>query len=59
MMDKKDLVQLKPQPGEVIPFEEKLKELQEISGDKEMVERIWKDTEALGYMYIWHCLVSF
>jgi len=49
----------KSQPGICIQWEEKLKELGEISGDKELVRKIWEDNEALAYMYIWHCLLSF
>lgn len=46
-------------PGVCIPWQEKLKELPEISGDKELVEKIWQDIDALGYVYIWQCLLSF
>jgi len=46
-------------PGVCIPWEEKLMELPEISGDTELVKKVWEDIDALGYTYIWHCLVSF
>ena len=46
-------------PGVCIPWQEKLKELPKISGDEELVKKIWQDTDALGYVYIWHCLLSF
>jgi hypothetical protein len=46
-------------PGVCIPWEEKLKELPPISGDKEMVKRVWEDIDGLGYMYIWQILLSF
>jgi hypothetical protein len=46
-------------PGVCLPWEEKLKELPEIKGDKELVKRIWESIDALGYTYIWHCLLSF
>ena len=46
-------------PGVCLSWEEKLKELPEITGDKELVEKIWKDIDVLGYVYIWHCLLSF
>ena len=46
-------------PGTCIPWQEKLKELPEIKGDAELVKRIWEDTDALGYVYIWQCLLSF
>ena len=49
----------KVKPGAVVPWEEKLKELREISGDKEIVKRIHENIDALAYVYIWHCLLSF
>ena len=47
------------EPGVCIPWERKIKELPEISGDKELVRKVWEDIDALGYVYIWHCLLSF
>jgi len=49
----------KLKPGVCIPWEQKLKELPEISGDKELVRRVWEDIDELGYVYIWQCLLSF
>ena len=49
----------KVRPGVCISWEEKFKELGEISGDEELVKRIWEDIDSLGYVYIWHCLLSF
>ena len=46
-------------PGVCIPWEEKVKELPEILGDKELVQRKWEDVDGLGYVYIWQCLLSF
>jgi hypothetical protein len=46
-------------PGICIPWEEKLKELPAIPGDKELCQKVWEDTDALAYLYIWHCLLSF
>ena len=46
-------------PGVCVPWEEKLKELPPISGDREMVQRVWEEIDALGYMYIWQVLLSF
>ena len=42
-----------------IERQEKLKELPEIRGDAELVKRVWEDIDALGYTYIWQCLLSF
>jgi len=49
----------KSKPGVCIPWEEKRKEIKAISGDEELVKKIWEDNEALAYMYIWQCLLSF
>jgi len=46
-------------PGVCIPWDEKVKELPEITGDAELVRRIWEETDALAYTYVWQCLVSF
>jgi len=46
-------------PGVCIPWEEKLKELPIISGDKELAKKVWEDVDSLAYVYIWHCLLSF
>ena len=49
----------KANPGVCIPWKEKLKELPEISGDIKLVQRVWEDIDALGNLFIWHCLLSF
>ena len=46
-------------PGVCIPWEEKRKELPEISGDEALVKQVWEDVDGLAYMYIWQCLLSF
>jgi hypothetical protein len=46
-------------PGVCIPWEEKLQEIPEISGDPKLAQKVWEDIDSLGYTYIWHCLVSF
>ena len=46
-------------PGVCIAWEQKLKELPEITGDEQLIRRVWEDIDALGYMYIWQCLLSF
>ena len=49
----------KIKPGICITWEEKVKELQRILGDEQILRRVWEDNEALAYMYIWQCLISF
>jgi hypothetical protein len=46
-------------PGTCIPWEEKCKEFPTITGDKDLVKRVWEDIDALGYVYIWQILLSF
>jgi hypothetical protein len=53
------LKELPIRPGVCLPWEDKLKELPELTGDADLVKRIWEDTDALAYMYVWQCLLSF
>ena len=46
-------------PGVCTPWEEKVKEFPKMSGDEQLVQRVWEDTDSLAYMYIWQCLLSF
>lgn len=54
-----DRPQPRVRPGACIPWEEKLKELPAITGDRDLVRRMWEEIEALGNMFIWQCLLSF
>ncbi|MFC1724150.1 uroporphyrinogen decarboxylase family protein [candidate division KSB1 bacterium] len=56
-MTEKQLSKVKP--GMCIPWEEKIRELPEISGDAELVKKIWGEIDGLGNMFIWQCLLSF
>jgi hypothetical protein len=49
----------KIKPGVCIPWEQKLKELPEISGDEQLFREVWEDIDELAYVCIWHCLLSF
>lgn len=46
-------------PGEAMPWHEKVKELPQIPGDEQIVQRVWQDVDGLAYMYIWQLLLSF
>ena len=50
---------LERKPGVCIPWEEKLKEIPEISGDPQLARKIWEDIDTFGNMYIWQLLLSF
>ena len=49
----------KRDPGVCVPWEEKRKEFPEIKGNEDLVKQVWEDVDALGYTYIWQCLLSF
>lgn len=46
-------------PGVCYPWEEKVKELPEITGDKDLVRKVWEDVDSFGAVYIWQLLLSF
>ena len=46
-------------PGTCMPWDEKRKEIPKLTGDEQIVRKVWEDVDALGYMYIWQVLLSF
>jgi hypothetical protein len=46
-------------PGTCLAWEEKLKELPEITGNVDMVRQVWEQIDGLGNMFIWQMLLSF
>jgi hypothetical protein len=46
-------------PGVCFPWEQRLKDLPEITGSPELIRKIWEDIDAFGNMYIWQLLLSF
>jgi len=46
-------------PGICVPWQDKLQEVPEVSGDPLLAERIWDQIEGLGNTFIWQCLLSF
>jgi hypothetical protein len=46
-------------PGVCFPWEDKEKELPEITGDREMVRNVWNQIEGLANTFIWQVLLSF
>ena len=45
-------------PGVCIPWDERLKELPPLNGDKELAKRTWEEIDELGYIFIWHCVLT-
>jgi len=46
-------------PGVCFPWEERVKDLPEITGSPELIRRVWEDIDGFGNMYIWQLLLSF
>ena len=46
-------------PGQCYPWARKRPEVGPISGDTDLMERVWTQVDGLGNMFIWQCLVSF
>ncbi|MEM3648773.1 MAG: uroporphyrinogen decarboxylase family protein, partial [Thermoproteota archaeon] len=53
------LKSLKVKPGVCIPWDEKRREIEAISGDEGLFRRVWEEIESLGYLFIWQVLLSF
>ena len=54
-----DTSDLKVQPGVCVPWETRREELPQITGDADLVQRVWEDIDALANSFIWQCLLSF
>ena len=49
-----------PPPGVCMPFDRHRAQLPDpLPGDEAIVRRIWDEVEGLGYLYIWHLVLSF
>ena len=51
--------QARVKPGVCFEWEERAKELPEITGSPELIRKIWEDIDTFGNMYIWQLLLSF
>lgn len=51
--------QTRVKPGGCVSWEEKKRELPEIVGDPDLVQRVWEEIDGLGNMFVWQCLLSF
>lgn len=49
----------KVRPGVCLSWEQRVKELPEITGSPELIRRVWEDIDAFGHMYVWQLLLSF
>jgi uroporphyrinogen-III decarboxylase len=46
-------------PGVCFPWEQKVQELPPLTGDLDLLRRVWEDIDSLGSVYIWQLLLSF
>ena len=46
-------------PGTVVTWQEKVKEMPQITANEQLVKQVWEDVDGLAYMYIWQMLLSF
>ncbi|MCC6234155.1 MAG: hypothetical protein IT580_16040 [Verrucomicrobiales bacterium] len=46
-------------PGICVPWADKEQELPTITGDRELIRKVWNDIEGLANTYIWQVLLSF
>ncbi len=46
-------------PGVCVAWDEKKRELPEITGEEKLVKKVWEDTDSLAYTFIWQLVVSF
>jgi hypothetical protein len=49
---------IEKKPGVCIPWEEKIKEYEKITGDAELIKKVWEDIDGLAYIYIWFVLIA-
>ncbi|MFA7692496.1 MAG: uroporphyrinogen decarboxylase family protein [Candidatus Hydrogenedentales bacterium] len=48
-----------PRAGVCSPWEAYSAEKGSLPGDADLAQRIWQEVDGLGYLFIWHCLLSF
>ena len=51
-------IKYKPKPGSLIPFEEKLKEYEKITGDERIIKSAWEKIEEYATRFVWMCLTD-
>jgi hypothetical protein len=46
-------------PGVCFPWEDKIRELPEITGDPALIRKVWESIDSMANTYIWQLLLSF
>ncbi len=55
---KDERIKYKQRPGVLKPFEEKLKEYEEITGDKDVIKKAWENIEVYATRFVWMVLTD-
>jgi len=56
--EKQEVQQSKVEPGVCIPWEEKIKEYEQIMGDEKVVQKSWEEIDTLAYLFVWFVLIA-
>ncbi|NIS69901.1 MAG: hypothetical protein GTO12_13410 [Proteobacteria bacterium] len=48
----------KPKPGVLVPFEEKLKDYEKITGDEDVIRKAWENIEEKATRFVWMVLTD-
>ncbi len=46
-------------PGVCLPWRDQRKQIDSITGDEALCQRVWEDIDGLAYAYVWQVLLSF
>jgi len=55
---KDERLKYRPQPGELQPFEEKLKEYGAVTGDEDVIRKAWENIEVYATRFVWMVLTD-
>jgi len=55
---KDERLKYKPRSGVLIPFEEKLKEYEKLTGDQDVIRKAWENIEVYANRFVWMVLTD-
>jgi hypothetical protein len=51
-------IKYRPQPGSLIPFDEKIREYKGITGNPDIVRKAWENIVEYATRFVWMCLTD-
>ena len=54
-----EIIKFKPEPGVLLPWDDKKQEYEKITGDEKILKKVWENIEEIGNRFIWLCLTDF